>query len=99
MQARVEDSWDKNISQSRVRARSRAARFNLGQQDHIGSVAAGKQADLVLIKNDPSKKIDEIKNVETVFKDGVGYDSQKLIASVRGQAGIRQDSAAISRRR
>ncbi len=61
----------------------------LGQQDHIGSVAAGKQADLVLIKGDPSKKIEDIENVETVFKDGVGYDSQKLIESVRGQVGIR----------
>ena len=50
---------------------------------------AGKQADLVLIKGDPSKKIDDIENVETVFKDGVGYASQKLIESVRGQVGIR----------
>ena len=61
----------------------------LGQQDHIGSIAVGKQADLVLIKGDPSKKIEETENVETVFKDGVGYDSQKLIDSVRGQVGIR----------
>ena len=60
----------------------------LGQQDHIGSIAAGKQADLVLIKGDPSKKIEDIENVETVFKDGVGYDSQKLIESVRGQVGV-----------
>jgi hypothetical protein len=61
----------------------------LGQQDRIGTVAPGKQADLVLIKGDPSKKIDEIENVETVFKTGVGYDSKKLIDSVRGQVGIR----------
>jgi hypothetical protein len=61
----------------------------LGQQEHIGSIAAGKQADLVLIKGDPSKKIEDIENVETVFKDGVGYDSQKLIDSVRGQVGVR----------
>jgi hypothetical protein len=61
----------------------------LGQQDHIGSVAVGKQADLVLIKGDPSKNISDIENVETVFKDGVGYDSQKIVGSVRGQVGIR----------
>jgi len=61
----------------------------LGQQDRIGTLARGKQADLVLIKGDPSKRIDEIENVETVFKAGVGYDSQKLIDSVRGQVGIR----------
>ena len=61
----------------------------LAQQDHIGSIAEGKQADLVLIKGDPSKNIEDIENVETVFKDGVGYDSQKLIDSVHGQLGIR----------
>jgi imidazolonepropionase-like amidohydrolase len=61
----------------------------LGQQDRIGSLVAGKQADLVLIKGDPSKNIDDLENVETVFKAGVGYDSRKLIDSVRGQVGIR----------
>jgi imidazolonepropionase-like amidohydrolase len=61
----------------------------LGRQDRIGSLAAGKQADLVLIKGDPSKHIEDIENVETVFKQGVGYDSKKLIESVRGQVGIR----------
>jgi hypothetical protein len=61
----------------------------LGQQDRVGTLAPGKQADLVLIKGDPSKNIDDIENVETVFKAGVGYDSKKLIDSVRGQVGIR----------
>src|ERR1700723_4232626 len=61
----------------------------LGQQDRIGTLAAGKQADLVLIKGDPSKRIDEIENVETVFQAGIGYDSKKLIDSLRGQVGIR----------
>ena len=42
-----------------------------------------------MIKGDPSKSIDEIENVETVFKSGIGYDSKKLIDSVRGQVGIR----------
>ena len=61
----------------------------LGREDRIGTLTAGKQADMVLIKGDPSRKIDDIENVETVFKNGVGYDSKKLIESVRGQVGIR----------
>ncbi len=61
----------------------------LGRQDRIGTLAAGMQADMVLIKGDPSKKIDDIENVETVFRNGVGFDSKKLIESVRGQVGIR----------
>jgi imidazolonepropionase-like amidohydrolase len=61
----------------------------MGDLDRVGTIAAGKQADLVVIKGDPSKKIEDIENVETVFKDGVGYDSAKLIESVRGLVGIR----------
>jgi hypothetical protein len=61
----------------------------LGRDDRIGTLAPGKQADLVLIKGDPSKSINDIEKVETVFKAGVGYDSEKLIDSVRGQVGIR----------
>jgi imidazolonepropionase-like amidohydrolase len=61
----------------------------LGELDRIGTIAPGKQADLVVIKGDPSKKIEDIENVETVFKDGIGYDSTKLIESVRGVVGSR----------
>jgi hypothetical protein len=61
----------------------------LGELDRIGTIVAGKQADLVVVKGDPSKKIEDIENVETVFKDGVGYDSAKLIESVRGSVGTR----------
>jgi hypothetical protein len=61
----------------------------LDRQDRIGTLAPGKQADLVLIKGDPSKNIDDIEKIETVFKAGVGYDSEKLIESIRGQVGIR----------
>lgn len=61
----------------------------LGRDDRIGTLDAGKQADIVLIKGDPSKNIEDIENVETVFKAGVGYDAPKLIDSVRGQVGIR----------
>ena len=61
----------------------------LGRDDKIGTLAAGKQADMVLIKGDPGRKIEDIENVETVFKNGVGYDSRKLIESVQGQVGIR----------
>lgn len=61
----------------------------LGRHDRIGTLAPGKQADIVLIKGDPSHNINDIENVETVFKAGIGYDSQRLIDSVKGQVGIR----------
>src|SRR4029077_19139843 len=59
----------------------------LGRDKEIGSVAAGKNADLVVIKGDPSQQISDIESVEIVFKDGVGYDSRKLLDSVRGRYG------------
>ena len=59
----------------------------MGKEDQIGTIAAGKNADLVVIKGDPGSHISDIENVEIVFKDGVGYDSQKLIESVKGRYG------------
>ena len=64
------------------------ARF-LGEDARIGSIAVGKQADLMIVKGNPAAKITDIENVEIVFKDGVGYDSEKLIQSVQGLVGIR----------
>ena len=61
----------------------------LGEAGHIGSLAAGKQADIMLVKGDPSSTISDIENVELVFKDGVGWDSKKLVDSVKGQVGTR----------
>jgi hypothetical protein len=59
----------------------------LGRQDQIGSLAEGKDADLVVIKGDPARHIEDIENVEIVFKDGIGYDSQKVLDSVKGRYG------------
>jgi imidazolonepropionase-like amidohydrolase len=61
----------------------------LGRETDIGTLAAGKRANLVLVEGDPAKQIADIENVELVFKDGIGYDSARLISSVRGQVGVR----------
>jgi len=60
----------------------------LGRADRIGSIAVGKQADLIVIDGDPSTTIADVRKVETVFKQGVGFDPAKLIDSVRGRVGI-----------
>src|SRR6266852_413491 len=59
----------------------------LGRRDQIGSIAIGKNADLVVMKGDPASRITDIENVEIVFKDGVGYDTKKLLDSVKGHYG------------
>ena len=60
----------------------------LGRDKRVGSLAVGKQADLVVINGNPAAMISDVRKVETVFKQGVGYDPAKLIASVSGKAGI-----------
>jgi imidazolonepropionase-like amidohydrolase len=59
----------------------------LNQQAKIGSIAVGKNADLVVVKGDPSQHIEDIENVEIVFKDGLGFDSAKLFDSIKGRYG------------
>ena len=68
-------------------ATSNGAQF-LGESDRVGTVTAGKAADLVVIHGNPAANIEDIEKVEIVFKDGVGYDSAKLIDSVRGHVGL-----------
>jgi hypothetical protein len=58
-----------------------------GRADHIGTIAVGKNADLVVVSGDPSKNINDVENTELIFKDGVGFDSQKLLDSVKGRYG------------
>ena len=60
----------------------------LGRAKDVGSIARGKQADLVVIDGDPSTNIADVEHVEMVFRDGIGYDPQKLIASVKGKVGL-----------
>jgi enamidase len=60
----------------------------LGRDSRIGTIAVGKQADLIVVNGDPSSRIGDVQNVELVFKRGVGYDSPKIFDSVKGRVGL-----------
>lgn len=60
----------------------------LGQSDRIGTIAKGKQADLVVVTGDPSTNIVDIRNVDLVFRKGVGYSSAKLFGAIKGLVGV-----------
>lgn len=59
----------------------------LGMEDKIGSIEVGKAADLVVIDGDIFQDIHNIRKIEWVFKQGVGFNSQKIFASVKGEVG------------
>jgi len=60
----------------------------LGRANRVGFIALGKQADIVVVTGDPSKRIADVRNVELVFKQGIGYNPAKLIESVAGKVGL-----------
>ena len=60
----------------------------LGRDARVGTIAFAKQADLVVVNGDPSRNIADIRNVETVFKHGLGFDPIKLRDSVKERVGL-----------
>ena len=60
----------------------------LGVDRRLGTVERGKLADLVVLKGDLGADPSVIRNPTVVFKDGIGYDSAKLLESVQGRVGI-----------
>jgi adenine deaminase len=60
----------------------------LGREKEIGTIEIGKKADLVLINGDLQKDIHAVRNTETVFKNGIGFDSKKLFDAMKGKVGL-----------
>jgi imidazolonepropionase-like amidohydrolase len=68
-------------------ATEQGARF-LGCDSELGTIDLSKKADLIVIKGNPSKNISDVRNIQMVIKDGLAYDPQKLLDSVRTKAGL-----------
>jgi imidazolonepropionase-like amidohydrolase len=60
----------------------------LGRGALTGSLEVGKLADLVVINGNPAATIGDVRKVQWVFRQGVGYDPAAMIESVRGKAGL-----------
>jgi imidazolonepropionase-like amidohydrolase len=59
----------------------------LGISNDRGTIAVGKRADLIVINGNPAIDIRDIRNIEIVFKNGLGYDPVALRESVIGAIG------------
>ena len=56
--------------------------------EQTGSIEVGKAADLIIVNGNPDEIIADLRKTETVFKDGIGYDSATLFKSIAGMVGI-----------
>jgi len=60
----------------------------LGIENEVGTIEAGKTADLILVNGDLVKSVSDIHNTELVFKDGIAYDSKALFDSIGATVGL-----------
>jgi len=58
-----------------------------GIADRVGTLAAGKQADLLLVDGKPDEDIKELGRLDLVFKNGIAFDAKRLKESLRGKIG------------
>jgi imidazolonepropionase-like amidohydrolase len=56
----------------------------------IGQLVEGAQADIVVVRGNPSREIADIRQVELVFKDGGAYEPERLLATTAGTLGDRR---------
>jgi len=58
------------------------------ERDDIGTLEAGKRADLVILDGSLEQDSSVIRRVEYVFKGGLGFDPQRIIPETDGRVGI-----------
>ncbi|MGY0590257.1 MAG: amidohydrolase family protein, partial [Paraglaciecola chathamensis] len=60
----------------------------LERDTKIGSIEAGKQADLVLIDGELINDTSAIRDMAVVFKHGVGYNVSKIVQQTKSVVGL-----------
>ena len=72
--------------QEAVEAATLGSASAIGRGDSVGSLSAGKLADLVVVRGDPTANISDIRQIECVYLDGVA-----VVVSGRTQPDARPD--------
>lgn len=79
-----------------ITAATRDGAVALGLTGEVGTVEAGKRADLVVVRGDPASDITAIGNTVSVYRAGVRYDPSALRESARGMIGLPADRGPSS---
>jgi imidazolonepropionase-like amidohydrolase len=77
-----------------IRIATRNGARAIGMGDRLGSIEAGKLADLFVVRGDPLKDIRATRTVHTVMKSGTLYSTRELLESVKGKLGPEDKDAA-----
>jgi len=70
-----------------VRVMTLNGAVSLGRAGSVGTIAAGKSADLLLLDGDLANDVTVIEHPRVVFQDGIGYDAPAIFASLMGSVG------------
>ncbi|WDE02257.1 amidohydrolase family protein [Thalassomonas actiniarum] len=76
-----------SIEQAIKISTSNAAHY-LNRENEIGTIASGKNADMVLIDGDLAADPSMISKMSVVFKNGIGYSSNKIVEATKAVVGL-----------
>jgi imidazolonepropionase-like amidohydrolase len=68
----------------------------LGVGDRLGSIEAGKWADLSIVRGNPLEDIRRVRDLRLVIRAGVVHDPAALMKSVEGKIGPRSAAEAVA---
>ncbi len=60
----------------------------LGVAQDVGTLEAGKRADLIVFKGNASTDVKALKDIQWTMKAGVAYDRAKILAAMKGKIGL-----------
>ncbi len=68
-----------------LRAATAHAAQALGLGDRLGTIEAGKIADLVVVNGDPTEDLAALRRIEAVYQAGARHDPSALLAAAKGK--------------
>jgi imidazolonepropionase-like amidohydrolase len=68
-----------------IQAATKTAAEFLGKSDELGTIEAGKLADIIVVDGQPHRRIRDIRQVHTVLKNGVAVTTSEVLKLAAGK--------------